>query len=99
MERIEAINFDRFEDKKKEVRYSGENQLLLDKQLKLFDKRIWRVSDVAKFLDCSVGHIYNLCSMRLKLNTWKLQPRRKKGKFLFFVPNEILEWVLQGDCI
>ena len=91
MERIEAINFDRFEDKKKEVRYSGENQLLLDQQLRLFDKRIWRVSDVAKFLDCSVGHIYNLCSDE------KI-PRRKKGKFLFFVPNEILEWVLQGDC-
>jgi predicted DNA-binding transcriptional regulator AlpA len=57
----------------------------------LFNKQIWRVSDVAKFLDCSIGHIYNLCSDE------KI-PKRKKGKFLFFVPNEIFEWILQGDC-
>jgi len=56
----------------------------------LFDKRIWRVSDVARFLDCSIGHIYNLCSDE------KI-PKRKKGKFLFFIPSEILEWIIKGD--
>ena len=56
----------------------------------LFNKRIWRVGDVAKFLGCSVGHIYNLSSDE------KI-PKIKKGKFLFFVPGEILEWILQGD--
>ena len=56
----------------------------------LFDKRIWRIDDVAKFLGCSVGHIYNLSSDE------KI-PKIKKGKFLFFIPGEILEWVLQGD--
>ena len=57
----------------------------------LFDKRIWRIDDVAQFLGCSVGHIYNLSSDE------KI-PKIKKGKFLFFIPNEILEWVLKGDC-
>ena len=56
----------------------------------LFDKRIWRADDVALFLGCSVGHVYNLSSDE------KI-PKIKKGKFLFFVPGEILEWVLQGD--
>lgn len=57
---------------------------------KLFDKRIWRVKDVAKFLDCSEGHIYNLASDE------KI-PKVKKGKFLYFIPDEILNWVLEGD--
>lgn len=57
---------------------------------KLFDKKIWRVQDVAKFLDCSVGHIYNLASDE------KI-PKKKKRGFLYFVPEEILNWVLEGD--
>ena len=56
----------------------------------LFDKRIWRVDDVAKFLGCSKGHIYNLSSDE------KI-PKIKKGKFLFFIPSEVLEWLLQGE--
>ena len=56
----------------------------------LFNKRIWRIDDVAQFLGCSKGHIYNLSSDE------KI-PKIKKGKFLFFVPSEILEWVLEGD--
>lgn len=56
----------------------------------LFNKQIWRVNDVAKFLGCSVGHIYNLASD-------ELIPKRKKRGLLFFVPDEILNWVLEGD--
>ena len=56
----------------------------------LFDKRIWRVKDVAEFLDCSQGHVYNLASDE------KI-PKVKKGKFLYFIPNEILNWILEGD--
>ena len=57
----------------------------------LFDNtKIWRVEDVAKFLGCSKGHIYNLVSDE------KI-PKIKKGKFLFFIPREILEWLLQGE--
>ena len=57
---------------------------------KLCDKRIWRIDDVAKFLGCSKGHVYNLSSDE------KI-PKIKKGKFLYFIPSEILEWLLQGD--
>ncbi|MCP4912362.1 MAG: helix-turn-helix domain-containing protein [Oligoflexia bacterium] len=56
----------------------------------LFNKQIWRVSDVAKFLGCSVGHIYNLVSDE------KI-PKVKKGKFVYFIPEKILNWVLEGD--
>ena len=56
----------------------------------IFDKRIWKVSDVARVLGCSSGHIYNLAS-RDEI------PRIKKGKFLFFIPEEVLEWIFKGD--
>ena len=56
----------------------------------IFDKRIWRVKDVASVVGCSEGHVYNLASQ-------DEIPKVKKGKFLFFVPEEILEWILKGD--
>ena len=56
----------------------------------LFKKRIWRVDDVARFLECTKGHIYNLVSDE------KI-PKRKKGGLLFFIPEEILDWVYEGD--
>lgn len=56
----------------------------------IFYKQIWRVDDVARFLGCSKGHIYNLCSDE------KI-PKRKRGKFLYFVPSEIFEWLIQGE--
>jgi predicted DNA-binding transcriptional regulator AlpA len=55
-----------------------------------FNKKIWRVEDVAKFLGCTTGHVYNLASDE------KI-PKRKKNGFLFFVPEEILNWILEGD--
>jgi len=58
----------------------------------LFKKRIWRVGDVASFLGCSIGHIYNLVSDE------KI-PKFKKGKFLFFAPEMILEWIKEGNLI
>ena len=57
---------------------------------RLFDRKIWRVKDVAGFLGCSIGHVYNLVSDE------KI-PKRKKHGLLFFVPDEILNWVLEGD--
>lgn len=56
----------------------------------LFKKRFWRIEDTASFLQCSVGHIYNLSSRGLI-------PKIKKGKFLVFIPEQIFEWVIQGD--
>jgi predicted DNA-binding transcriptional regulator AlpA len=59
---------------------------------KIFHNRIWRVKDVAEFLGCSIGHIYNLSSDE------KI-PKVKKGKFLVFIPEQIFEWVIQGDVL
>ena len=56
----------------------------------LFDKKIWRINDVAKFLGCSKGHIYNLVSDE------KI-PKVKKGKFLYFIPDVIHNWILEGN--
>ena len=56
----------------------------------IYDKRIWRVEDVAEFLGCSKWHVYNLASDE------KI-PKVKKGKFIYFVPERIHNWVLEGD--
>jgi len=61
-----------------------------ERSTRLFDKKIWRVKDVAIFLGCSKGHIYNLTSDE------KI-PKVKKGKFVYFIPDEIQNWVLEGD--
>lgn len=60
-----------------------------DKKDLLFDIQIWRVDDVAGFLKCSKGHVYNLVNQRRI-------PFRKRGKMLFFLPTEILEWIEVG---
>lgn len=58
---------------------------------KLFEnKKIWTVTDTAAFLDRSVGTIYNLVSLG------KL-PYYKRGKRLYFRPQEILNWIMEGN--
>ncbi|HLE12808.1 MAG: hypothetical protein A2504_16410 [Bdellovibrionales bacterium RIFOXYD12_FULL_39_22] len=69
-------------------RYSGVPESKDDGEF--FYNRIWRVRDVAKYLGCSVGHIYNLVASE------KI-PKKKKGGLLFFIPNEILSWILEGE--
>ena len=56
----------------------------------ILHKRIWRVEDVAEFLGCSKWHVYRLASDE------KI-PYIKKGKFIYFVPDRIHNWVLEGD--
>ena len=56
----------------------------------IHDKKIWRVKDVAEFLGCSKWHVYNL-ALDEKI------PKIKKGKFIYFVPEHIHNWVLEGD--
>ena len=58
--------------------------------LSIHDKKIWRVADVAGFLGCSKGHVYRLASDE------KI-PKIKKGKFVYFVPERIHDWVLEGE--
>ena len=78
--------------KQVEVEIKQERFFNLNSEEKLFEKRIWRVNDVARFLGCSRGHIYNLCSDE------KI-PKIKKGKFVYFIPDHILNWVTEGDLI
>ena len=63
-------------------------QIDLDNK-KFFKNQIWRIEDVASYLKCSKGHIYNLVS-KGKI------PHRKKGRMLFFLPIEILDWIDEG---
>ena len=55
----------------------------------LFKKRIWQISDVVLFTGLSKGTVYNLVSQgRL--------PKRKRAGRLYFDPDEIHDWILQG---
>lgn len=56
----------------------------------LFDNLLWDVKQVAKYLKCSVGHIYNLKTRQ------KIPYRKKQGK-LRFIPSEIINWIEEGE--
>lgn len=57
---------------------------------KLFEIRILRITDVAMMLTLSKAHIYRLVSED------KI-PFHKKGKNLFFIEKEIIDWLTNGD--
>ncbi|MEI6093578.1 MAG: helix-turn-helix domain-containing protein [bacterium] len=64
-----------------------------DKQVfenNISSRGIWNVRDVAQFLSVSIGYIYNLKS-KGKI------PFRKRGKLLRFIPQEIFDWVNEGE--
>lgn len=54
-----------------------------------FENQIMRVPEVAQMLSFSKDHVYRLVSQ-------KKIPFRKKGKTLFFMSQEIREWIDQG---
>jgi predicted DNA-binding transcriptional regulator AlpA len=56
---------------------------------KLFDKKIWLLSDVVTFTGYSKQTIYNLVSL-------KEIPHTKKRNRLVFIPQEILNWMFNG---
>jgi excisionase family DNA binding protein len=58
-------------------------------ELLFFDNQILRVEQVAKMLGHSKWHIYRLVSQN------KI-PFRKKGKTLYFMRQEIFDWVNEG---
>ncbi len=65
------------------------NNKIFPSNSSIFDKRIWIVEDVAKVLGLAIGTIYNLTSRREI-------PFKKRGKRLYFVPDEILNWIEEG---
>ena len=64
--------------------------------LQFFNNQIWRIGDVANFLGVSIGHIYNLVSASKKTRRKDEIPYRKRGKALYFFPQEILDWIDEG---
>ena len=52
----------------------------------LFDKRIWTIKDVSLFTGFTVKSLYNMKDL----------PRRKRGNRLFFIPEEIMDWIDTG---
>lgn len=56
----------------------------------LFSIRIMRIDDVSRFLQLSKAHVYRLVSENRI-------PYHKKGKNLFFLENEIIDWLTNGD--
>lgn len=60
--------------------------------LPLFENRIWRIEDVARYTGYSIGTLYNLTSKNL------IPHRKKRGK-LYFVPLEIHNWIEEGDLV
>jgi excisionase family DNA binding protein len=68
----------------------GQNAQISSSTQPLFEKEILRVKQVAELLEYSTWHVYRLVSQQ------KI-PFRKKGKTLFFLKQEILDWVNQGD--
>ena len=63
---------------------------MIDSRFTLFDKKIWRINDVAQFLQCSVKTIYN------KTSKGEI-PYIKKGKTLYFRPDDIENWLMEGN--
>lgn len=61
----------------------------LPKKETFFDNQILRVEQVADMLQFSKWHIYRL------VNQNKI-PSYKKGKTLFFMKAEIIEWINEG---
>lgn len=59
------------------------------REIPIFDNKIMRVDQVAEMLQFSKWHIYRL------VNQNKI-PFYKKGKTLFFMSNEIIEWINEG---
>jgi len=51
---------------------------------------LWTVSEVAEYLQCSVGHIYNFVSK-------EQIPYKKRGGMLRFVPEEIYDWLNESN--
>lgn len=60
-----------------------------DKQL-FQNKILWTIDDLINFTGLKKQSIYNLTSS-------KRIPHRKRCRKLFFVPDEILNWIEEGE--
>lgn len=60
---------------------------------KLFEKIIWRIDDVARHTGWLKKYIYNLTAKKDENGI----PAIKKGRTLFFIPDDFLEWIKEGN--
>jgi len=51
-------------------------------------KKIWRISEVAEYLGCSKKTVYEKARLGII-------PSIKKGKFRYFIPSEVENWLLE----
>ena len=79
--RTNEINFTLDEDKPRKSEYV--NHTLL------FEKKIWTKNDVSLFTGLAIGTIYNRTHRGLI-------PHKKRGNRLYFIPQEILNWIDEG---
>ena len=56
----------------------------------LFKKQIWRVNDVMAFT--GMGY-----STLMRYTSQKRIPHRKRANKLYFIPQEIMNWIDEGD--
>lgn len=56
----------------------------------ILENQIWHIRDVATYTGYSIGTLYNLTSRSL------IPFRKKRGK-LYFIPDEIRNWIDEGD--
>lgn len=61
-----------------------------DTSNKLFEKKIWTISDVACATGYSIATLYNMTSRR------EIPFQKRRGR-VFFDPLEIQNWVFEGD--
>ena len=73
-----------------ESAFHSEKQSEYVKQKSLKEKSVWKVQDVADFLGYSKKTVY------IKAASGDL-PSFKKGKFRYFIPLEVENWLLEGD--
>ena len=60
---------------------------------KLFDKKIWTIDDVASFTGISKSSLYKMTSLRRRESI----PFRKRSGKLYFLPEEVMNWIEEGD--
>lgn len=67
-----------------------------DTNSQLFQKKIWNINDVSLATGYKVKTIYNMTSEKTRRTHGKI-PSRKRGGRLFFFPEEILNWIEEGE--
>lgn len=72
-----------------DTQLQGKSETILS-HAELFKKSIWRVADVMAFT--GLGY-----STLMRYTSKKKIPHRKRANKLYFIPQEIMNWIDEGD--